>query len=114
MSSVDKQIEPAVSAPTPGVDPQLVGGFAPPHADDSQATDVGASYEESQQSTRAAEPVSEQEKPTWDLLGSAEDLRLALLSEEDAQKEVDANGIVGEGGFAIYQDSLEEDPIEEA
>ncbi|BGO92099.1 hypothetical protein NBRC10512_000830 [Rhodotorula toruloides] len=113
-TGVDKQIEPAVSAPTPGVDPQLLGGLAPPQADDSQATDLGASYEDSQQSTRAAGPVSEQEKPTWDLLGSAEDLRLALLSEEDAQKEVDANGMAGEGGFAIYQDSLEEDPIEEA
>ncbi|KAJ8293488.1 hypothetical protein OF846_003499 [Rhodotorula toruloides] len=112
-SSVDKQIEPAVSAPMPGVDPQLLGGFAPPHADDSQATDLGASYEESQQLTRAAGTVSEQEKPTWDLLGSAKDLRLASLSEEDAQKEVDVNGIVGEGGFAIYQDSLEEDPIED-
>ncbi|BGP32776.1 hypothetical protein JCM10296v2_004560 [Rhodotorula toruloides] len=112
-TSIDKQLESAVPPATPGVDPQLLGGFAPSHADDSQATYLAASYEESQQSFRAAGLPVEQEKPVWDLLGSAEDFRNALLSEEDAQKEVDANGADGEGGFAIYQDSLEEDPIAE-
>ncbi|GAA6054501.1 hypothetical protein NBRC10513_006055 [Rhodotorula toruloides] len=113
-AGVEKQAEPTIPPATPGVDPQLLGGFAPLHVDDSQTTNFGASYEESRQSIRTAGSPVEQEKPVWDLLGNAEDLRLALLSEEDAQKEVDANGASGEGGFAIYQDPLEEDPIEEA
>ncbi|BGP25297.1 proteophosphoglycan ppg4 [Rhodotorula toruloides] len=108
---VVKQVEQVIAPATLGVDPQLLSGFAPSHVEDSQATDC--SYEESQQSIRA-EPVFPQATPTWDFLGSAADLRLALLSGEDAKKDVDANEQDGEGGFAIYQDSLGEDPIEEA
>lgn len=115
-TSVAEEVVSSFPPPTPGVDPHLVGGFAPPHAEDSQTTDAGVSYDESQPTQDARPVVTTQdlEKPMWDLLGSAEDLRLALLSEEDAQEEVDANRPDGEGGFAIYQDSLEEDPIEEA